>query len=150
MNKKAFTLFETLLVIVIIGILSSIVIVNFKSVRKVKVNNELENLLNDIEHYRNLAVLDGCEYHFNIDRKDNRYFYKIIRIEGLKHNIIKEYEFDNNIIKDIKYNWGNYSKITFKKEATPTIGGSINLDTIDGRYKITIRPGVIKPNLTKE
>lgn len=148
-SKSGYTLLELLLVILILGTISSLFLIQPAQYNKYRLDKEIEELAADLRWARNKAVLDNKTYIFRIytnsdssnEQHQNPYYF-YIESEGAK--LIKRrgsYPADLILYKNLEYaelEADYYEWIRFRSTATAR-GGTIGLAEPGGDiYSITV------------
>ena len=134
-NKKAFSLFELILVIILIGLVYSLVLEKLDKKENLKIQR-LKDLKNKLEKYKspqvNLVVFNHCNEALINNKKidlDTKLFQKTTVYEVKDNDLVKK-EFDPIVIKDRTYDVcfrfdiyknGSSSAIIVKKENKFTV-----------------------------
>ena len=145
-NNSAFTLIETMLVIIIISLLTAFFPFTISGLYDVTLKPTAEKIVYDMRWARLQAIINNEKYHFRIYSKDN--IYKIDRDNridyilytvGEKDNMIvkKEGDYSGNFIlyknkNPVKINDDYYDRISFSAYGTSRTG-TIVFKTKDGK-----------------
>ena len=133
-NKKGFTLIETILMISLFSIIFMTISINFKSIKLIKQNNEINTLINDLELYRNKALIEKINIEFRVYNDKKSYSFTELskfRIELVKKQFKSDYE--------IAYNMSS-PYIVFRSTGAVSTGGTLTLKNKKSYIKIIIQP----------
>lgn len=145
MKKKAYTLLELIIVLGIISLLMSVVALKFDIVKKVRIKNELNTMVADMNYCKQKARVTGVDYGFAID-DDRSYSVQRLKLDNqdkliptrVKTVRFKELEITGNNLKG-----GN--QISFKPTGSVANPGTISVKGLDKSYSISI--GVAGANI---
>lgn len=96
-NNSGFTLFETILVIVILSMLTAFIPLQSSDYLKIGLNSTAKSIVYDLRWARMQAILHNRDYHFRIYKDDDIYRrdldgksdYIIYTVEGKKNNVVR-------------------------------------------------------------
>lgn len=138
MKKKGFTLLELILVLALISIALGIAINRFSSIDKMRANNEVQNLINDMDFAKIKSITTGNTY--EIYFLENSY---IVKREGK--------EFTNSIERNLSYirfvdfktaNDGNVIK--FNPTGTVSYPGTVSIEVDNKTDEVLIKELVVR------
>ena len=138
MKKKGFTLIVLILVLALISIALGIGINRFSSIDKMRANNEVQNLINDMNYAKTRAVTTGNPYEIRFS--ENSY---LVKREGD--------EFKNSIERNLAYmhfvdfktsNDGNVIK--FNPTGTVSYPGTVSIEVDNKTDEVLIKELVVR------
>lgn len=130
-NKEGFTLIEVILMISLFSIIFMAISFNFKNIKSIKQNSEINTLINDLELYRNKALIEKTNIEFRVYNDKKSYSFTEYRIELLKRQLESDYE--------ITYNMPS-PYIVFRSTGAVSTGGTLTLRNKKSYVKIIIQP----------
>lgn len=130
-NKEGFTLIEVILMISLFSIIFMAISFNFKNIKLIKQNSEINTLINDLELYRNKALIEKTNIEFRVYNDKKSYSFTEYRIELLKRQLESDYE--------ITYNMPS-PYIVFRSTGAVSTGGTLTLRNKKSYVKIIIQP----------
>lgn len=121
LNKRGFSLIEIMLVICIFACAFSVLKINTNRLREVKKDIELNKLVNDLETYRDKALIDKMNIEFRIGSDKRSYVFSERggnKSEFLKRELESGYKIYHN---------NSVSYIVFKSTGSPSKGVSLTI-----------------------
>lgn len=138
MKKKGFTLIELIVVLAIISVCLGIGINRFSSIEKLRANNELNTLLNDMEYAKIKAVSTGSPYVLKFEMDS----YTVKR-EGLE--FAPKINRKLSYIKFVKFATSNQNNvIKFNPGGTVSFPGSIEIEVAAGTDDVLVKELVVR------
>lgn len=143
--KRAYTLVELLVVLAMIGIISSIAVINVSKLNMVTEEKEAKAFASDLKYTRSLALLNKKTYSFEV-LGGNR-SYRITEADGTQSITIKEVSMEKlkltNNYDGSKYLVHFYPSSTASKSCTYQLTGEKE------KFSVSIVVGTAKINFKK-
>ena len=138
--KTAFTLFEVLIVILIMGIITAVIISNSMGNRKSYVSQAAVSLGNDISVVRSEAITRNTPLKITFSPDGSYTVSDTQGIISLAGNDQFKRQLENGVLID-SVNFGSGSAIYFSSEGRPVAGNFESLDAISPKNSLVLKLG---------